>query len=155
MKLAKLDAATLVRQDPLLERSHLLQALGEAAEAVLARAGLRRYPGGATIYGEHSSPDRIYLLARGEVVLLSSGGADATPLVTLHPGDCFGTGAALEPPARAVTVRAVGTADLVEIPAEPLRELARNDPTFSSFLQQCHERLKGAKSELDDFLDRW
>ncbi len=155
MNLARVDAATVVQREPLLDRSELLRALGTSRDPLLALCGVRRYALGSTIYVNGSEPDRVFLLARGEVAILSSHGANATPLASLHQGDCFGAGAALDPPVRAVTARAVTTVDLVELPADRLRQIAGKVPAVVKVLRETHQRLAGAKTELDDFLDRW
>lgn len=155
MNLARVDASTLVRREPLVARSELVRALGLSAEKLLALSGVRHYAAGATIYVTGAEADRVYLVARGEVTLLSSPGADATPLLTLHPGDCFGAGAALEQATRVLTARVGQTADLVEIPSEHLRRAACQLPPLQSFLESVHARFEGQKTELDDFLNRW
>ena len=155
MNIAKVDASTLVKREPLLQRSELVRALGLSADKVLALSGLRRYAVGATVFVEGDEADRVYLVAQGEVAILSSPGADATPLVTLHAGDCFGAGAGLASSARTLTARTVEDTNLVEIPAEQLRRIAGRTSSFADFLRETHQRLVGAKNELDDFLNRW
>jgi len=155
VRLAQIDAAGLVDREPLLRHSSLLRVLGEAMDQLLLHATVRRYPAGATIYGGGDAAPSVYLLARGEVVILSGGGADASPLSSLSVGDCFGAGAALGVEARCVTARAVVDSDLIELSAEDLREHAAIHPEVQAILSELHQKFACAAEDLKEFLNRW
>ncbi|MGK0266339.1 MAG: CRP/FNR family cyclic AMP-dependent transcriptional regulator [Maricaulis sp.] len=69
---------------------------GNAREALISRAELRRFPSGASIIAQDDEEDQVFLLLEGaaRVVLLSEGGQEIW-LDTLQPGTIIGELAAL------------------------------------------------------------
>jgi CRP-like cAMP-binding protein len=104
----------------------------EVAGAVLAKARVRSFDRGATIFLQGERATAIYIVADGWVKLyrIAPNGAEAVVAV-LTKGRSFGEAVALRNDVYPVAAEAVTDCDLIRIDAEVILRLIRENPDFA------------------------
>lgn len=153
--LQKLDPVRLVLEDPVLSRSALVRALDDAASEVLSHAEVRRVPVGGRLVGVGEEADRVFLVLKGRVTLLTGVGSEAVAAAELSPGDLCCAAAALEGRLGEETAVAAEAVDVAILDAGRLRRLAGERPAVAEVLASARDREAGAAEDLAAFLDRW
>ncbi len=142
--------------DPLeevpLSESLLLRGLDTAQrELVCARMRPQTLAAGETLFGEGDAADRIYVLARGSVSVLSAPepGVHRQRYLSLSPGMMFGETAMLDGRGRSAAVVADTDATVVALTQDTLHGIEREHPALAARLYRniavhLSERLRSS-----------
>jgi CRP-like cAMP-binding protein len=105
---------------------------------------------GQVVLEQGQPGDSLFLIKTGAVqVALAVDGQAPLELAVLRSGDFFGEAALFGPGPRGATVKALQHTVLLEIPAEPLRELMARHPALELSLLRTHtERLRRSSDEI-------
>ncbi len=140
-----------------LRRSPLFEMLSEAELQVLAELSRsRRLAAGDVVFREGDAGDALFVLARGEVEVVTDGRAGVEhPIASLAPPEAFGEMSLIDREVRSATVRARTDCDLLQLGAEnftAFRKRSRDGFTLflvnvarvlSSRLREANRRLAG------------
>lgn len=114
-------------------------------------AGLRRrfFPAGEIVVAEEDPGDTVFLIARGSVRILVTGGhGRALEIRRLDAGDFFGEVAALSGRPRTATVVAMTDCELLEIDCWALERLVEARPSARPILEGARDgRARSAEEE--------
>lgn len=109
----------------------------------------------AWLFHEGSQADRLYFLENGAIDLLTTIENDVElPTARLKTaGDCFGTGALVEPFTYSLSARCVETVSLLTIAREDLADILEKDSelgktVFGNLAVHYLDRLREARQEL-------
>lgn len=130
----------------LLRRQPFFQILDEAQTAqVLGAANFCRYGRGEWIIEQGAEGDSMFILARGSAdVFLGAGGAQDSPVASLHAGDYFGEMSLLTGERRSATVVAASDCEVLEIEKPVVAQLLAANP---SLLEKLGEMLAQRRIE--------
>lgn len=117
----------------------------EGKNSLIELAEYLTLPDGALIFREEDRSDGVYLLLEGEVILTKKAGGDREETIaTVIPGGYFGEMGVLEDCGRSASARTSGKTRLAKIPARPLLDILRREPSESSWqiLRQVSGHLR-------------
>ncbi len=107
------------------------------------------------LFHEGNSADRVYILKKGAVELLTkiNGDYELPIKIIRSKGDCFGTSALLPPHRYSISARCAKEAVLLEIRRADLERISKEDRALSCTLmtnlaQHLLEKLKETRQEL-------
>jgi CRP-like cAMP-binding protein len=125
-----------------------LRDLSDAAIASLASASRTEpYAPGECVIRQGEVSEELYLCLSGELVVLHEGdGGQQREVARLHAGGLFGEFAQLTGQARAATVQAAGSCELVVVDKAAFTQLLRENPALAELIS---ERLAERRAELD------
>ncbi len=140
-----------------LRRSPLFEMLSEAELQVLTELSrARRFSAGEVVFREGDAGDALFVLAKGEVEVVSDGGGGTElPIAVLAPPAAFGEMSLIDREVRSATVRARTDCDALQLGAEnftAFRKRSRDGFTLflvnvarvlSSRLRESNRRLAG------------
>jgi CRP-like cAMP-binding protein len=110
---------------PDLARVSLFEGLPEGELAELAAVSSRRHLSDGDVLFEQGQPARtLYVVVAGGLVLRAASEGASVIVDTLRPGDLVGWAAMREGATTLSTARAVGSAEVVAIPVDPIVDLA-------------------------------
>ncbi len=89
--------------------------------------------------GDYDSPPNIYILLRGKVKVIYCKNDEKVELAELQPGDIFGEVRFLTRRPRTADVVATTRCEVLEIPAEALGEMVRENPEIRKLLEKIYE----------------
>ena len=115
----------------------------------LASSAVRmRKSAGTLLIGEGQVPDGLYVVLRGRVNMVSTGGGERDLiLAALGPGDVFGESCAFDDRGMSNAVVSATASDLLRIPVEVLQSHVRRDPeTLVRISRLLHEKLRDVES---------
>lgn len=115
--------------------AHLLEALSR-------RLFVERFAAGDTIISQGDVGDKLYVLQRGQVDVLSSG-PTGRPLATLNDGDYFGEMALLHDAPRVATVRARTPVQVYSMRKEDFKGLMSAVPQLRQMMEQVMAQRAG------------
>jgi CRP/FNR family transcriptional regulator, cyclic AMP receptor protein len=121
------------------------------------RAFLRRFGAGQVLFTEGEPSDHLYVVRSGRVrILVRSVHGDDMTLSVLGPGDVIGELSMIDGQPRSASAEAIGSAELVTLPADDVRAALRADPLLlmaaAAVLAATVRRLTGGTADLV-FLD--
>jgi CRP-like cAMP-binding protein len=107
----------------------LFQGLSDAALGVLAQScRMRDVPQGMSLFLQGSPGEGLFLVASGEIDIVSGRADEARVLCTLQPGEHLGELALLRPGTRKVTAKARVPSRLIEMKRSDFNELMKQNP---------------------------
>jgi small-conductance mechanosensitive channel len=133
----------------ILDGTDFFKVLSAAERGQLAAATFsRRYSAGEVIMGQGDDSRELYIIERGEVVVLLArpGDESAIAVARLGPGSLFGEMALVTGDRRQATVRAATACNLVEVGPEAMHQALERSPDLA-------ERLSAVLVERQAALD--
>ncbi len=112
----------------------------ELLSSLLGSVKPHSLPAQAVLFEEGDPSGAMYLLRSGRLVVRRRIEGEVRDLAWLRPGEVVGERAVLGEAPRTATVQAIADSELIEIPAETVRELNARSPTFARLVAQ-RERL--------------
>ncbi len=107
------------------------------------------YEDGEIIVSEGDHGRDMYIIQKGEVVIIKKVGDKELILATLGKGDFFGEMSLLESEPRSATVRSVGQTKILVLQSGGFLLKIRRDPTFGfEMLQKMSGRLRALNEKL-------
>jgi CRP-like cAMP-binding protein len=131
-----------------LRRIDFLRDLPDASIATLAGASRTEpYAPGEYVIRQGDVSEELYLCLSGELVVLHQGEAgQQREVARLHTGGLFGEFAQLTGQARAATVQAASSCELVVVDKAAFTQVLRENPALAELIS---ERLAERRAELD------
>ncbi len=126
-----------------IENNHFLSAFGEEARRkLIALAEEVTFEDGDRVFEEGDGSDGVYLVLAGEVELTKKAGWEREAVIAqVGAGEYFGEMGVIDDCGRSAGARAVGRTNLAKIPAGPLLDVLRDEPSEASL--QILRRLAG------------
>ena len=136
------SGGALQRSRLALSRCELFSGLeGQALELLAAASRPLTFAPGEAVVHEGEASSALYVVARGEAVVLK--GRDE--IARVHVGDVFGEIAFLSEAPRSATVRAVGGLEVVEVGSEALRALLSE---YAGLAEELANRMVSRQREM-------
>ncbi|MDD5069640.1 MAG: patatin-like phospholipase family protein [Candidatus Omnitrophica bacterium] len=104
---------------------------------------IKEYLNGETVYQEKSSPDYLYILITGRVLVLTEEGGNPVKIELLKRGTCFGIISLLTDEPHSVTTVTIEDSCVVRVPKEAFRLFLDKSPSVSlAFSRLLSQRVK-------------
>lgn len=144
--MSKPEASGSVSAD-MLEIYEVFRGLTRPQLEMLAQVGeTKEVPAGERIFMEHGSAEGLFVVRTGLVnILLDAGAAGEVSVSTIGAGKAFGWSGILGPQTYTATARAIERANLIIVPAGPLRRLMAKDKDMAIALLTAVGRMTASR----------
>lgn len=131
-----------------LQRVSIFANVDAAVLAALEpRVKERLYPSNEVVYRTGAAADGLYAVLKGGVVVRTERpGVPVDRFLDLGPGDVFGEAEALDSAPREHTARTMKAAQILFVPASPLRRLVARHPFLETLLRALATRRKMSRT---------
>lgn len=109
----------------------------QVRSAIAARLRTETFPAGSTVVREGERGDRLFIIARGKVEVVSGSGAHARRLAVLSDGDFFGELALCENTPRTATVRTLQPTVFSTLAGTEFEGLLRSEPSLREAVEEA------------------
>ncbi len=138
------------RIDMKIEKNRFLSAFGEEARRkLIALAEEETFEDGDRVFEEGDGSDGVYLVLTGEVELTKKAGWEREAVIArVGAGEYFGEMGVIDDCGRSAGARAAGRTNLAKIPAGPLLDVLRDEPSEASLqiLRRLAEYLRATNA---------